>query len=1026
MGITYNIEMSRKRLLKRSNLSGGGGSPLTIVQTDTKFNTGANVHTLTAVPAGALIVITTANQFSNQQCTVTSTPSLTFTRAVDNGVPNAEIFTTTFVAGGNITITVNWGTNVQTSVCYVLTQQDTVNGAGATAPSQPVASVGVTTTRTNSIIFCVSTNWNVPDGGPGGTSTLWRGSPVQSMYYRDPNAATFWHYYYNAQNIQPYTVGYISPNDVDAGTGTAVLEIRSASGANPVPDTTAPTAFSLSSPSKTHNTINLSWTASTDNVGVTGYEIRNGGSLITTVSQATLSYQITGLTPSTVYNNINVTARDAAGNGTASNTISVTTDAAPVDTTPPSTPVISSSTITSASISVNWTASTDNVGLANYQVYLNGGVVNTVSTATLSYTYTGLTPATSYALRVRAVDTSGNFADSNTINITTNAGSDTQAPTAPVLTSTNQDVNTVDLDWTASTDNIGVTEYQIHRVGAPSNPIAVVNSSLLFYTVTGLSGNTNYQFFVRAVDAAGNGTNSNTVSVTTDTVPVGGQTVTFTALSGDYSRYWGGSEFWGTGELAVSGVPATMHRYRRFTWRDLEGDTINSFRFNEDGGRFKTFLEQGIANKQLVSFGLITNYPCLDGGNSFHDKSNYGGSYSAYPAYLHNLMQGEATTDWRSFACNGSGHWVPNYNSPSYISRLNALYAALNTFLQTMHPNGQHTWGDAVGYIDVRGVGSWGEWHHNATTANNVLNASNFQGYIQPFDGPAGNDANPSSNGTFPSWTRVRQIIDAHTDNLNDWPLTTILNSLDGNFSNGSSPYGTGFMNTLIHRRVGQYLMDNGNAWGNIGWRRDQWGDTANYYLLVQNSGPITGVDTRWQTAPVTGEPPGYVANGGSCGCHMGAFPTQGVIQHASIVGNSNYGSAPDGNSMRTGFQSIGCILRMTTGTINLTATQLIITLNWRNFGVSPQYNHWDTVFELRNSGGSLVWTNNSTFDPFLFLPSGTSTQNVDIFARPSIPAGTYTLSVILKDPNGYKVPLQLGINGRQSNGSYNLINLNF
>lgn len=96
---------------------------------------------------------------------------------------------------------------------------------------------------------------------------------------------------------------------------------------NPTADTQAPTTpGSLASTSKTTTTISLSWLASSDNVGVTGYAVYANGVLKTTATGTT--YTISGLTASTAYS-IYVIAKDAAGNSSASsNTISVTTNAA--------------------------------------------------------------------------------------------------------------------------------------------------------------------------------------------------------------------------------------------------------------------------------------------------------------------------------------------------------------------------------------------------------------------------------------------------------------------------------------------------------------------------------------------------------------------------------------------------------------------------------------------------------------------------------------------------------------------------
>jgi hypothetical protein len=91
-------------------------------------------------------------------------------------------------------------------------------------------------------------------------------------------------------------------------------------------DTQAPTApGNLSSPSKTSTSVSLSWSASTDNVGVTGYDIYRGGTLAG--SSGTTSYTVSGLSPSTAYA-FTVKARDAAGNtSTSSASLSVTTQA---------------------------------------------------------------------------------------------------------------------------------------------------------------------------------------------------------------------------------------------------------------------------------------------------------------------------------------------------------------------------------------------------------------------------------------------------------------------------------------------------------------------------------------------------------------------------------------------------------------------------------------------------------------------------------------------------------------------------
>ena len=181
-------------------------------------------------------------------------------------------------------------------------------------------------------------------------------------------------------------------------------------------DTTVPSTPTLSASGTTQTSTNLSWTTSTDNVGVTGYNVYRGTTLLTTVTGTT--YTATGLTASTAYA-FTVRARDAAGNLSAvSNTVNVTTLANTTDTTVPSTPTLSASGTTQTSTNLSWTASTDNVGVTGYNVYRGTTLLTTVTGTT--YTATGLTASTAYSFTVRARDAAGNLsAVSNTVNVTT-------------------------------------------------------------------------------------------------------------------------------------------------------------------------------------------------------------------------------------------------------------------------------------------------------------------------------------------------------------------------------------------------------------------------------------------------------------------------------------------------------------------------------------------------------------------------------------------------------------------------------
>ncbi|MFT5149678.1 MAG: chitodextrinase, partial [Flavobacteriales bacterium] len=186
-------------------------------------------------------------------------------------------------------------------------------------------------------------------------------------------------------------------------------------------DTQAPTTpTSLSASNTTETTVNLSWNASSDNVGVTGYEVFIDGGSIGTVTGTSTS--ITGLTSATSYA-FNVRAFDAAGNNSAqSNTANGTTTSG-ADTQAPTTPTsLSVSNVADTAVDLSWNASTDNVGVTGYNIFVDGSSIGSV-TGTAA-TVTGLTANTSYTFNVSAFDAAGNnSAQSNTANATTTGGS---------------------------------------------------------------------------------------------------------------------------------------------------------------------------------------------------------------------------------------------------------------------------------------------------------------------------------------------------------------------------------------------------------------------------------------------------------------------------------------------------------------------------------------------------------------------------------------------------------------------------
>ena len=183
-------------------------------------------------------------------------------------------------------------------------------------------------------------------------------------------------------------------------------------------DTEAPsTPSNVSAGNQSPSTIDITWTASTDNIGVTQYRIYIDAVL--TAQTTETNFQATGLEPGTSYD-IQIEARDLINNKSEkSNLITATTTA---DTTAPSIPTnITASNISGTGFKINWDAATDDTAVTTYTIFVNS--IQTATISELSYTLTGLAPATTYQIAVSAKDAATNeSARSNAVAITTTNG----------------------------------------------------------------------------------------------------------------------------------------------------------------------------------------------------------------------------------------------------------------------------------------------------------------------------------------------------------------------------------------------------------------------------------------------------------------------------------------------------------------------------------------------------------------------------------------------------------------------------
>ncbi len=336
------------------------------------------------------------NGYNNTSCQLYTSPYTCSwdTTKYSNGP--VTIYAEIYDASNNYTITTPINLNI--------------NNGGNSDTSPPTISI-TSPTNNSSVSGNVSINANASDNVSVANVAIQIDGNVVATDTSSPYS-----YNWDTANVTNGTHNITAiATDTSGLTATTNIQVNVANA-----DTTPPsTPTGLTANATAYNNVSLSWSPSTDNIGVTGYYIVRNGVTIANVSSGT-TYSDSSVTGSTTYT-YQVLAYDAAGNNSAlSTSANVTTPPIP-DTSPPSQPTnLVANVISSSQINLSWTASTDNVGVAGYNIYRNG--VKVASVSTNSYGDTGLSANTTYQYYVIAYDAKSNLSQtSSTISATTKA-----------------------------------------------------------------------------------------------------------------------------------------------------------------------------------------------------------------------------------------------------------------------------------------------------------------------------------------------------------------------------------------------------------------------------------------------------------------------------------------------------------------------------------------------------------------------------------------------------------------------------
>ncbi len=307
--------------------------------------------------------------------------------------------------------------------------------------------------------------------------------------------------------------------------------------------------------------------------------------------------------------------------------------------------------------------------------------------------------------------------------------------------------------------------------------------------------------------------------------------------------------------------------------------------------------------------------------------------------------------------------WVPDWDSPQFLERAHALVTAL----------GEHFDGDPrLAYYEMGIYGHWGEWHNGGLCAP-----------------PAG--------------TATKQaLVDMQLAAFADTRIVM----------NSGAEEVAAFVYTLEQSpRIGVRVDSLCDPWFD-----QQFTDSPAKLALIQE---------RWKTAPIITEFMHWNPSDPALCVEQVRRWHVAAVANGSVSTWDDYTAEQQAQLIRIGKESgYRFVLEQLTYPIEIMAGgQFDITSRWSNVGITPAYERFVVTFELRPQGqANVAWLGSSHLDLEQLLPTTEPVSITDqLRVSYRLKPGVYDLSLVVRDPSGYRAPLNLAITGRTDTGRYPL-----
>lgn len=322
--------------------------------------------------------------------------------------------------------------------------------------------------------------------------------------------------------------------------------------------------------------------------------------------------------------------------------------------------------------------------------------------------------------------------------------------------------------------------------------------------------------------------------------------------------------------------------------------------------------------------------------------------------------------------------YVPDWNDPDFL-------AAHEAFVQEFAR--RYDGDPRISYVEIGAYGTWGEWN------------------MYPFSGEY-----PTSGGAELAKTEnLYRLVDMYVAAFRQTRLSMMSDNKPA----------------LV------YALRQSPT---IGWRRDSLGSrhfATGMESLKSDPEAWALVSERWKTAPVIAE---FINPGGVSAPEVYELSYEQAREfHVAMLGNGNTLSW-DGlsSTSRAAFLKLGRALgyRYELSELQLparlsTGASFEVRSSWRNAGIAPTYEGWDVLLQLRPQGGEgIAWEGRLGVDLRTLLPAegAVSTANsTTLRLGRGLASGAYEVTLVVRDPGGYRAPLALALEGGLADGAYRL-----